>query len=806
MDRIEKCESSMLDCERQENMLLSLFLRKEKKLNDKTKIRYLNTRRALIDRFFQRMNQKQKEALFVIDGPILILAGAGSGKTTVIINRIANMIRFGDAYTSDRILDNITEEAVAFLEACVKSSEPVPDAAIPLLKGRTIAPHNILAITFTNKAAGELKTRLSTMLGREGAGVTAKTFHSTCAQILRQEIDKLGYRRDFTIYDADDCTRVMKDVLKELQMDPKKFEPKSILSAISKAKDELVGPSDFEMWFERKDGNTYLARKYAKAYQMYQGQLRLANAVDFDDLIVLTVLLFKRNKDVLAYYQNKYRYLLVDEYQDTDHAQFELVRLLSGNLRNICVVGDDDQSIYKFRGATIRNILQFEKCFPGARVFRLEQNYRSTRTILTAANNVIANNISRKGKTLWTKNETGQKLQLYQASDERDEAAHICGEIIRRVKLGEKLAKFVVLYRTNAQSQVLERCMVENHLPYKIVGGFRFYDRKEVKDILAYLTLLIHPEDNMRLKRVLNVPKRGIGTVTMETIIQIAQREKKTLYEVVSKANYYQELDRNAPALVAFGMLLKKYATNLDQLSLADLIKGLVKDSGYDAMMRSKKAEGESMRENIDELISAATRYEESTENATLASFLEDITLFSELDKSDENADFVTMMSIHASKGLEFDTVFLAGMEDGIFPHFHSFYEKEDMEEERRLAYVAITRAEKILHISYAEQRMSGGDIRKNKPSRFLDEIPENLKEIHFNEAASEKENTRTSDRLREQINTIRFVAGNRVRHSVFGNGWIISLTKEPGGSSTAIVMFDDAGQKKLDTSFLVKI
>ena len=770
--------------------------------------RYLKVRRSLIDRFFERMNPAQKNALFAMDGPVLILAGAGSGKTTVVINRIANMIRFGDAYISARVPECVTEETVGFLEACNSSSEPVPEEAIKFLKGRTVAPRNILAITFTNKAAGELKERLATMLGKEGTGVTAATFHSVCVKILRNEIQHMGHKQDFTIYDAADSIRLMKSILIEMELDIKKFEPKTILGAVSRAKDALIEPTGFEEWYTKQGEHPFIAKKYAEAYRLYQEQLSLSNALDFDDLIMKTDLLFIKHRNILARYQEKYRYILVDEYQDTNLAQFELVRLLSGKYHNLCVVGDDDQSIYKFRGATIKNILEFEKCFPGAQVFRLEQNYRSTSTILDAANSIIVNNVHRKGKMLWTKNEIGQKIHVYQASDERDEARYVCDEISRKVNQGEKLSQFVVLYRTNAQSQVLERAMVENSIPYHVVGGLRFYDRKEIKDLLAYLTLLIHPHDNLRFRRIINTPRRGIGSKTMDALVSIAQQEKCSLLEAASHSHFHSEIGRKAEPLIGFATLIKRYASQVGNLSISDLIWSLAKDSGYIQMLHAKGAEGETALENIAELRSAAARYEKDTERATLESFLEDVTLFSELDKTDEEADFVTLMTIHASKGLEFDTVFLTGMEDGLFPHAYSIFNEEDLSEERRMAYVAVTRAEKTLHISYAEERLRNGETRTCEASRFLDEIPRNLKELKLNPAAKGKGTVSPVERFAmKQSEAAKLRPGMRVSHKDFGAGWVISTRNESDHIQSVVVMFDQGqGQKRIVASCLMKI
>ena len=507
------------------------------------KARYIKVKKEIIDDFFKRMNDRQREAVFAVDGPVLILAGAGSGKTTVIINRIANMVQFGNAYHSDWMPEGITEEDVSFLEEYAAGENWEMERAFSLIKNRAVMPWNILAITFTNKAAGELRERLSAMLGSLADEVNASTFHSACMRILRREIDRLGYSSSFTIYDTDDSVRLVKAALKELNLDEKKFSAKGVLSTIGRAKDELKTPEDFA----DSAGEDFRLQVASKVYRIYQHQLRAANAVDFDDIIMLTVQLFQQFPEVLEHYRNRFRYLMVDEYQDTNRAQFELVRLLSSHSGNLCVVGDDDQSIYKFRGATIENILQFEDTFPGARVIRLEQNYRCTSTILDAANAVIENNTERKGKTLWTENGTGEPIDVYRAIDENGEAQHICDRISENVKNGAHYADHVVLYRMNAQAQMLERGMVKAGIPYRIIGGVRFYERKEIKDIVAYLSLIHNPADTLRLRRIINEPKRKIGDGTVNMVLELAAESGKSAFEVVDHADTYEPLARRHP-------------------------------------------------------------------------------------------------------------------------------------------------------------------------------------------------------------------------------------------------------------------
>ena len=763
-------------------------------MDGEIKERYLRAREAILDRFFQRMNPCQREAVYATEGPVLIIAEAGSGKTTVVVNRIANMVRFGDACSSDALPPALTGRDVDFLEACLRGTAPIPEKAYALIQGRTVAPQNILAITFTNKAAGELRERLSSMLGKKGANVVASTFHSLCARILRQEIDRIGLRKDFTIYAAEDSVRVMKEVLGVMGLDPKLFDPRQVLSAISRAKDKLASPSDFYA----AAGEDDRLLKYAEAYRLYQEQLVLSNALDFDDLIVYTVALFRRCPKVLETYQERYHYIMVDEYQDTNMAQFELVRLLAGKYHNICVVGDDDQSIYKFRGATVQNILQFEDNFPGARVFRLEQNYRSTSTILDAANAVIANNRTRRCKTLWTDNGQGVKIHVYQAEDELDESRYICEEIRRRVAAGDKYSDFVILYRMNAQSQVLERGMMEAHIPYRIVGGMRFYDRKEVKDMLAYLHLLVNPDDNLRLQRIINTPRRGIGGVTTEQITKIAQRERLSMFAVMERAGDFPELKAKAGRLLNFTGMMRTFMKRVDQGSLGDLLMDLAGESGYLKMLKEDKQEGLSRLDNLEELKSALVRYESAADTPTLSGILEDIALYSDREPGEEQTERVTLMTIHAAKGLEFDTVFIAGMEQNLFPHARSLGDPEDLEEERRLAYVAITRAKRVLHLIHAETRMLAGRCFIGEPSQFIEEIPNAFRDFTLNQAAQRAREASTFDQYTVAgTNNTLFVPGDRVRSQAFGEGWVIAA--EPfNGDWMATILFDRYGQKQI--------
>ena len=776
------------------------------------KDRYTAARRRIIDDFFSRMNPMQKQAVYTLNGPVLILAGAGSGKTTVIINRIANMVLFGDAYHSDWMPEQVTAEDVAFLEEYADGESWDSDRAFTLIRSHTVMPWNILAITFTNKAAGELRERLSAMLGPTADDVGASTFHSACVRILRREIERLGYGRSFAIYDTDDSLRVIKGALKELNIDDKRFAPKGVLSAIGRAKDELLTPGGYEAGV----GDDYYKQVVAKVYAIYQKQLQDANAVDYDDIIMLTVRLFKEFPEALDYYRNRFRYIMVDEYQDTNRAQFELVRLLASESGNLCVVGDDDQSIYKFRGATIENILQFEDNFPGAKVFRLEQNYRSTETILDAANAVISNNTERKGKTLWTQNGEGVKVRVHRAADENGEAQFICDTIQANVQAGAKYSDHVVLYRMNAQSQMLERGMVKAGIPYRIIGGLRFYERKEIKDIVSYLSVLSNRSDSLRLRRIINEPKRKIGDSTVNAVAEIAAGTGAAMFDVLEHADEYASLGRKTADLMAFAAMMRGLMEAADTLPLGELLDELLDRTGYLAMLQAEGFEGQTRIENIEELKSTMNRYEEENAEHSLSGFLEEISLYTDIDKYDPNDDAVVLMTMHSAKGLEFDNVFIAGAEEGIFPGVQAMYDPAQVEEERRLAYVSITRAKKQLYISDAAQRMLFGQTMRNRPSRFLAEIPPELCEsedetlLRRQQAAAmpaKKPRYSESDRMlgvgRQPAPDEGFDLrpGDGVTHKVFGGGMVISVT--PMGNDHLVeVAFDGVGTKKVMAKF----
>ncbi len=680
-------------------------------------------RRNYIASCFGRLNDQQREAVFTSEGPLLILAGAGSGKTTVLVNRIANLIRFGSAYSSTDIPAGVTPDLLKELEQLPGSGTAPSPALMRVLPVAPVRPYNILAITFTNKAAAELKERLSRILGPEGADVNASTFHSACVRILRREAERLGFPSSFTIYDSDDQQRAMKEVYKALGVDDKFLPIKSTIGAIGRMKDKMIAPEDAL----RQAGDTR-ATLVAKIYDEYAKRLRSAGAFDFDDLIYYTVKLLRENPEVREYYQNRFRYILVDEYQDTSIAQFLLVYLLGSAHQNVCVVGDDDQSIYRFRGATIENILSFEKHFPGAKVIRLEQNYRSTSSILQAANCVIQNNSERKGKTLWTQNDAGAKIHHYMAATELDEAAHIASQIGENLKKGAKLRSHAILYRMNAQSGPLETYFARAGIPYRILGGQRFYDRKEIKDMISYLSIVANRSDDLRLRRIINEPARKIGATTVDTIAQIAAQEGVPMLDIVRRAPEYQALNRSLNALRGFSSLYERLLDSCNSKPLDVFASDVYEMTGYRAMLEAQGEEGQTRIENIGQLISSIKAYaDQRGPEASLEGFLEEVALISDIDSYDNEADVVIMMTMHAAKGLEFDYVFLVGLEEGIFPGDRCRYSSEDLEEERRLCYVGITRARKELYLSNAAARMLFGQTRRNPPSRFLEEIDAGL-------------------------------------------------------------------------------
>ena len=780
------------------------------------KERFIAARRKYIAGFFQELNEMQRQAVLTTEGPLLLLAGAGSGKTTVLINRIANLIRFGAASDSDWVPDYITEDDLSFLEGI---EHPVSEddrlRADLLCAVDPAAPWSIIAITFTNKAANELKLRLNKILNTDANDVWAMTFHSACCRILRRNIERLGYTGDFTIYDTSDSERVMKAIIKEMGLDDKTFPPKYVLGAISREKDKMVSPD--EMMERAEETNDLRAIHIARAYKTYQQRLKDNNALDFDDIIFLTVRLLQEYEDVRSYYQRKFRYVLVDEYQDTNHMQYLLVSLLTGGHNNICVVGDDDQSIYRFRGATIENILNFERQYKQSRVIRLEQNYRSTQFILNAANAVIAHNIGRKGKRLWTSNGSGDPVLLYEAADEGAEASFVAGQIIARSK-GKKFGDYAILYRTNAQSNALEYAFKRNGIPYRIVGGTRFFDRADIKDMLAYLAVINNRADDLRLQRIINNPPRGIGAKTVETAQRLATAEGKHLYDVIADPYSYGPLEKASQKLMKFTVMIEELAELLDSgISLPEFYDALMERTGYVAMLEEKPTDENKGRiENVRELKSSINTYVENNEIPTLKGFLEEIALYTDLEEYKEGDDAVVMMTMHSAKGLEFPHVFLVGFEDGLFPGIRAIGEAVEMEEERRLCYVAITRAKEMLTISYARQRMLYGRTNAALPSRFLKEIPADCvvrrggyqdQRPNYRESVPAYRTPAPRDGLKMQIQTSELTRnstayldlnkGDMVQHTAFGRGMVLTVMKM-GGDALLEIAFDQVGTKKL--------
>ena len=694
-------------------------------LNQEQELRFCRARRAVIELDFPTLNPEQRRAALATEGPLLLLAGAGSGKTTVLIHRVANLMKYGRGSDSDEVPGWVTEDDLAFLEAY--AAHPLPDGkseAERLCKLEPAMPWSIIAITFTNKAAGELKERLERMLGPTANDVWASTFHSACVKILRRDIEKLGFDRSFTIYDSADSERVVKDVLKDQRIDDKAFPARSVLSAISRAKDSMLSGPEYLAQCEK--AGDFRLTKIAKVYVEYERRLREANALDFDDLILDTVRLLRDFEDVRGYYQNKFRYVLIDEYQDTNNLQYQLAALLAGKWENICVVGDDDQSIYRFRGATIENILSFEHQYQGARVIRLEQNYRSTQNILGASNAVIRNNQGRKGKELWTDHAAGDKVQVYTAMNESDEAQYVAAQILGDFAQGRRWKDHAVLYRMNAQSNQIEQAFKRNGVPYRIIGGTRFFDRAEVKDMLAYLCAVNNPADDLRLVRILNNPPRGIGPATVQRAQAIAAAEHCPVWEVIRNARAYPELQKAAARLAQFADLMSGLRRQAVELPLPDFYEEVVSRTGYAVMLEAKDTvEDRTRLENVRELLTSINSYIEDAEGEpTLAGFLDTIALYTDLDNHDPSEDCVVMMTMHAAKGLEFPVVFVVGVEEGIFPGIRAIGETEEMEEERRLCYVAMTRAKERLHLTCASQRMLFGRTSANRPSRFVGEIP----------------------------------------------------------------------------------
>ena len=733
---------------------------------------------------FSHMNNMQQQAVFSTEGPLLILAGAGSGKTTVLVNRIAY-----------------------------------------ILQSDLCRPWNILAITFTNKAAGELKERICNAVPEGGADIWAATFHSTCARILRRYGDRLGYSSHFTVYATDDQKKLCKDIVKQLHIDEKQLPVKNILSEISKAKDKMITPQEMLKNAEYD----YRKVSIAKVYEVYQSRLKTADAMDFDDLLCKTVELFEQEPEILGYYQNQFKYIMVDEYQDTNKVQYRFISMLAEKYGNICVVGDDDQSIYKFRGATIENILSFENTFKGAKIIRLEQNYRSTQNILDAANSVISNNTVRKGKTLWTENPKGDKIELHTAEDERDEARFIAKTIMDGVADGRKYSDFAILYRTNAQSNAVEQALSRSGIPHRIIGGHRFYDREEIRDMIAYLQVINNPHDDVRLSRIINVPKRAIGARTVSVAADIAAGLGESIYSVIKDADSYPQLSRAASKLKVFVNLIDGLieAEQSGDYSLAELYNLILEHTNYENYLRTEKENADVRIENIEELSSNIIKFEEDyDEEADLSSFLEEISLMTDIDNYDADADTCVMMTLHSAKGLEFPVVFITGMEDGLFPSIASMMNPEEINEERRLAYVGITRAKQKLYLTKTKSRMLFGSTTYNKESRFVSEIPDNLLDKTGEERkapsfASGFGADKAAGSVSISADTkkhgyagkigayqkppiksgVTYNVGDTVLHKIFGKGLIMTATKM-GNDTLLEIAFDKAGTKKLMANF----
>ena len=771
--------------------------------------RFLTARRKYIDAQFSQLNDMQRRAVLTTEGPLLLLAGAGSGKTTVLINRIANLMRYGRGSDSNEIPAWITEADVAFLESALNDPAADTRRADNLCAVEPAVPWSILAITFTNKAANEIRERLPNLLGPQAQDIWAMTFHSACCRILRRDIERMGYSRSFTIYDTADSERIMKDIIQDMGLDDKTFPVKYVLGAISREKDKMVSPE--EMLDRAEASGDLRALHIARCYQKYQTRLKENNALDFDDIIFVTVKLLSEHEDVRQYYQRKFRYVLVDEYQDTNHMQYLLTSLLAGGYENVCVVGDDDQSIYRFRGATIENILNFEKQYHGCRTIRLEQNYRSTQAILDAANAVISHNLGRKGKRLWTSNGRGDPITLYEASDGVSESNYVASRIIAGATGGHFKA-FASLYRPNAQSTALEYSLKHNGIPYRIIGGTRFFDRAEVKDMLSYMCVINNRSDDLRLKRIINNPPRGLGPKTIDMAQRLAEAEHKSLYSIVSDPYSYAPLEKPAMKLLQFSALIEELAQLLDDgMSLTDFYDELLIRTGYVDMLTSKDTEENKTRlENVRELKSSILSYIENAEVPTLSGFLEEIALYTDLEQYNDSDDAVVMMTMHSAKGLEFPNVFLVGFEDGLFPGMRAIGDAEEMEEERRLCYVAITRAKQSLTISYARQRMLYGRTSAALPSRFLKEIPEEcvVKKGGYRVAQPNaipaapqprrpKYNTGNSMASQSAAPVLDLNPGDMIQHAAFGRGMVLSVMKM-GGDALLEIAFDDIGTKKL--------
>ena len=783
--------------------------------------KYIAARAAAIKLDFAHLNPVQQDAAMTTSGPLLLLAGAGSGKTTVLINRIANLLRYGHGADSSHVPESATEDDFAFLESYIKSPSGDDRArAYGLCSVEPVEPWRIIAITFTNKAAGELKARLEKMLGPDSQDIWAMTFHSACVRILRRDIDRLGFSRSFAIYDTTDSVALIRRILKELELDEKNFPPRTVLGYISRAKDDLQSAEDFLSAAE-KTGD--MRRKLiGRVYVEYENRLIAANALDFDDLLLMAVRLLREHPDVLEYYQQRFKHVMIDEYQDTNNLQYRLAAALAGGHGNICVVGDDDQSIYKFRGATIENILSFEQRYKDARVIRLEQNYRSTGFILDAANDVIRNNKGRKGKKLWTENSEGEKPSLHITADERVEAQFVADTIFAGFAQGRKFEDYAVLYRMNAQSNQLETAFKRVGVPYRIIGGTGFYDRAEIKDMLSYMCLLHNPHDDLRLLRVINNPPRGIGQTTVERVLEFASQTGRTVYEALRESHTQESLQKPAGRLHQFCDMIDELRELSVTLLLDELYDTLLERTGYIRMLEEKKTDENLTRiENVRELKTNILAFMNENGGGELFDFLSETALYSDLDRDDGGADRVVLMTMHSAKGLEFDTVFIVGAEEGIFPGVRAIGSPDEMEEERRLCYVAMTRAKRRLYFTCAKRRMLFGKTTAGMPSRFVREISGENIDVHEDRTGSFEFNfdadssfgsgggSYTQERRRTTTTASTafvpapaaplpdFKKGDAVLHKAFGDG-VITAVSPAGGDALLEIAFNEAGTKRL--------
>ena len=792
--------------------------------------RIITAKKALFDLKYASLNPEQRRAVFTTSDPLLVLAGAGSGKTTVLINRIEFITKFGDAYWR-HIRDTNSEDEAEVLESVLKFAQSEPDSVDidDVLASYAVDPchpSGILAITFTNKAAKEIKERLEKKLGANSLEIWAGTFHSICVRILRRHIQHVNYSSNFTIYDTDDTKKLINSILKSLQIDDKKFPAKDIMGEIGRAKDRLLSPEGYA----KEAGSDFRLKKIAEVYAEYQRQLITANALDFDDMIFITVRLLLTNEEVRNYWQSRFRYVMVDEYQDTNFAQYMFMSLMAQRHQNVMVVGDDDQSIYKFRGATIENILNFDKNFKNAAVVKLERNYRSTKNILDAANSVITNNTGRRDKALWTQADEGEKIRIKQVPTQNDESVFIVETIQEMQTEGRKYSDFAVLYRVNAQSANLESVFAKSGIPYRMLGGTRFYERKEIKDIIAYLSVVNNPGDTVRLRRIINEPSRKIGETTLLAVEQLAPYHNKSSFDIIEHASEYPALSRAATRLEGFAEIINKLRSLAVTESLPQLIEQTIELSGYRTMLEEKGESEQDRLENIKELISNAISYQERVEEPTLSGFLEEVALVSDVDKYDSTADAVVLMTIHSAKGLEFPVVFIPGMEDGIFPSMQSTYNPEDIEEERRLAYVAITRAKEQLYVLHTSTRLLYGKTTMNPLSRFAAEIHEdfviaeaieekkpaqymtnnknniitfnsNKNKLPVNNELKKPYSTGSMNMQSEAYLKNNFKIGDTVGHANFGQGVIVSIT-DMSGDTMYEIAFDTKGTKKMMGSF----